>query len=229
MILQTILSDLPWTPYGIQCGDARTAAIVNQFLREAILDRHVYVSKVVGFTIKTNNTFRPYAGTYIARHKQVGDSYPELMLNLQDKVFVNTGLTTASTVLKPGDNTMETNVFGDLREIEAKALYTNNRICRCLEKEAILSCMLVYDCGYMHMATSSHIMKPEYFPCNVDYFIGDYFRILPPRRGDTIVQIRYYHGATEQDLRDILSKWFVAIATNSVREVEKIWLQRFVL
>lgn len=229
MIVQSILSDMQWTPYGIQCNSEKTASIVNLFMREAILDRHITVSKIAGFAIKTNNTFRPYAGTYIARHKQIGDSYPEVMLNLQDKVFINTGLYRASTLLTVGDNTMDKNVFGDLRDITAEALYTNNRICRCLDKEAILECILVYDCGYMNMAQSSKVVKSEYFPCTVDFYIGDFFRVLPPVPGSTLVQIRYYNGATEKNLREIMEKWFVWIQTGGIKGDEKLWLQSFVL
>ena len=80
MILETVLNKLEWTPYGIQCPDIMTAKIVHKFVREAVLDRHIYLNKVIGFTINTNNTFRPFAGTYIARHKQIGESYPEIMV-----------------------------------------------------------------------------------------------------------------------------------------------------
>lgn len=227
MILNYILSELPWTKYGIQCSNPNEALLVNKFMREAILDRHIYISKVVGFTIKTNNTFRPYVGTYIARHKQIGDSYPELMLNLQDKVFINTDLTRLGTVITTGDNTMQTNVFGDLRDVTVKTLYTNDRICRCLDKEAILELILVYGCGYYDMQHSSSILTPEYFPCNVDFYLGDFFRVLPPRRCESTVQIRYFNGATEEDLKDILTKWFVTTQTNCIVEEEKLWLSSF--
>lgn len=229
MIIDYILNNITWTPYGLECGNPNTAKVVHKFLREAVLDRHIYVSKVVGFAIKTNNTFRPFSGMSIARHKQIGESYPEIMVNLQDKVFLNDNADCLDTLLTTGMNTVTDNPFGDLRDYKAEVLYVNPNICRCLMKETIFRVQLQYDCGYRSMAENSKSLGNEFFPCYTDYSLVDYFRVLPMSPGSTLVPLRYYNGATEAQFKDILTKWLLHIKTNSLKKEESLWMQNFTL
>ena len=91
-MLKKILNELQWTPYGIACPDAKTAHTVHKFLREAVLDRHIYLSKIIGFAVKSSTHFSVYSGTYIARHVQLGESYPELTVKLSDKIYYQLNL-----------------------------------------------------------------------------------------------------------------------------------------
>lgn len=227
MILSTIINDLVWTPYGIQCPNEQVAHKVHKFLREAILDRHIYMHKIIGFAIKTNNTFRPYAGTYIARHKQIGESYPEVMVNMLDKVFLNATTDYLDTKLDTGMNTLLDHQFGDLKDVNCETLYTNPNICRCLMKETIFRVRIAYDCGYRSMADNSKELGSEYFPCYTDFSVANFFRVLPISPGDTLVPIRYYSGATEQNLKDLLLKWSIYIQTGSLKKGESLWVQSF--
>lgn len=227
MVLETILNSLMWTPYGIECGSVEMARIVHKFLREAVLDRHIYISKVIGFSVKTNNTFRPHSGMSIARHPQIGESYPEIMNNLSDKVFIGVNTDYLDTVLTVGDNDVVNQPFGDLRDYAAEVLYENPRICRCLMKETIFRVRIQYNCGFVSMPENSKVLTPDFFPCYTDYSLAEFFRVLPRTQDSTLVPIRYYNGATEQQFKDILSKWLVYSKTNSVSKEEALWMQSF--
>jgi len=229
-LLDNIINNLNWTPYGIECNNPMTAKVVHKFLREAILDRHVYINKIIGFSIISNSVFRNYKGMTIARHKQIGESYPEIMINLLDKVFINTSSDTLDTHLTTGMNTTLTNTFGDLRDYKAEVLYTKPDICRCLMKDAILRIQVQYDCGYRSMADNSKNLSDEFFPCYTDYSLADYFRVLPMSSpNQTLVPIRYYNGATERQLKDILTQWNIYIQTNSLKKEEAEWVHSFEL
>lgn len=229
MILNTILNSIAWTPYGLVCPDAVTAKVIHKFMREAVMDRHICISKVIGFTIKSNNTIRSAGNASIARHKQIGESYPELMCHLLDKVFINVNTDTLDMLLSVGMNTLENNCFGNLREYSAEVLYTDAGVCRCLKNDAILRVWLQYDCGYRGMASNSKILNKEFYPCYTDYSLEEYVRVLPMMRDQTLVPIRYYNGMTEEIFKNILSKWLVHLSTSSLKKEEKLWLQNFTL
>ena len=89
-MLDYVLNKTVWTPYGIECSDHATAKKVHKFMREAVLDRHICIRKVIGFSIHGDNGNKLYSGTYIARHINMGDSYPELAVVYSDKVFMTT-------------------------------------------------------------------------------------------------------------------------------------------
>lgn len=223
-----LISELPWTPYGIQCPDSKTAHYVHKFLREAVLDRHIYTTKVAGFTIETNNTFRASTGDYITRHEQIGESYPELMVKLQDKLFLNAGKNQLDIILETGMNTVDNIKIDDgehNRTIEI--LYVKPDICRCLKKETILRVSLLYDCGYKHMSETCKGLDSSFFPCNIDFGISAFYRVLPMQLNDTLVPIRYYNGATEAQFKDILKKWMIYCNTGNIKEEEELWLQSF--
>lgn len=227
MILQNILNDFTWTDYGIQCPDAYTAKAVHSFLREAILDRHIYINKIVGFKIKAASVMRAHAGTYIARHKQLAESYPEILTMLLDKVFLDTFDTELSAVLSQGANNLNTVNFTDSNGKVVDVLYTNPDICRVIEKNCVLQVKSVYDCGYRDMRLNSKKIGSEYFPCYTDFTLAEYFKIPPLIPGSTLVPIRFYHGANKEQLRGILTKYLVTIQTGGLRKEEKEWLQNF--
>lgn len=229
MVLDSIINKLQWTPYGIACTDTATTRIVHKFLREAILDRHIYVHKIIGFAVNSTKEFRPYSGVYIARHKQLGESYPEIMVNLQDKVFINTLGDSLDTVLVTGENNVIDQPFGDMRDYKAEVLYTNPYICRCLDKETIFRVRIQYDCGFKSMADNTKSLEDQFFPCYTDYSLSDYLRVLPMEPGATLVPIRYYHGITEAQFKDILTAWYVYVQTGSLKEEETLWMRSFML
>ena len=61
MIVETLLNDFSWSEDCIKCDDPGKAFVVYNFLRELLLDSHLYVTKVVGFHIK-NKTQRKIIG-----------------------------------------------------------------------------------------------------------------------------------------------------------------------
>lgn len=223
-----LLPQLEWTPYGVRCTDIRTTKAVHKFFREAILDRHIYITKPIGFTIATNNAFRAYSGNYIARHKQIGESYPEVMVNMFDKVFVNESEQVVKTILHTGDNLLPETKFGDLRNHTSHVLFTNPKICRCLKKETIFKVKLEYSHGYRDMQRNSTDLSPEYFPCITDFSLAEYIRVLPiPKDGDkTLVPMKFYNGCTMEDFQEIINKWVITIKSGNVDEEELIWLQQ---
>lgn len=223
MILQNIINNYTWNPYGIQCADAHTAKIVHAFLREAILDRHVYTNKIIGFKIKAAATSRPHAGTYIARHKQLAESYPEILTMLLDKVFLNTFDDEISATLSQGPNTVNDVYFLDSNGTIVNALFTRPELCRVIEKNCVLQLKTAYDCGFRDMRQNSKKIGPEYFPCYTDFSIADYVKVLPIKPGDTLVPIRYYHGANPDMLKQILTNYMIYIQSGSVKRSEKWW------
>lgn len=217
-----------WTPYGIQCGDPLIAKKVHRFMRQAILDRHVYINKIIGFTIKTNNTFRAGTGDYITRHEQIGESYPELMISLQDKIFLDTNAKELDVDLETGMNNVDNSIFRDVATGKtATVLYENCNICRCLKKSTILRVEIQYDCGFRAMPENCNYLDNSYFPCYTDYSLAPFYRVLPMEPGATLVPIRYCNKATEGQLKDILNTWSVYIKSGSVKMEEKEWLQSF--
>lgn len=226
-LISKVLS-LPWTPYGIQCRSKEEAFKVHKFMREAILDKHVYISKIIGFTIQSNNTFRVGTGDYITRHEQLGESYPELMIKLQDKVFLHAGQVFLEVFLHTGMNNVIDNPFiGVSNKLDIEFLYENPEICRCLKKDVVLRVALSYDCGYKHMSVTCKGLDKEFFPCCTDFTIAPFYRVLPKESESTLVPIRYFNGATESQLRDILRTWNTHIKVGNVRMEEKLWLQSF--
>ena len=196
-MLDMILDKLSWNPYGIVCPDSATAKKVHKFLREAILDSHVYITKVVGFSVSESNNAKTNSGNMIARHSNVGESYPEIMTNLSDKIFLDTQEDTYVMKLHQGLNTLNDNSFeGKLFDPTAKVLYSKPDICCCLSKETMFELKLKYDCGYSSMATNSALIDGEYFPCYTYFTLEPYVRILPMLPGATVVPVRYYNGCT---------------------------------
>ena len=227
MILQEIISKFVWTPYGIQCPDYATMKLAHKFLREAILDRHLCVCKVIGFEIKSATMSRAHTGTYIARHKQIAESYPEVMLNLSDKVFMTSLNGEITCGLETGQNTTHDTVFRDSEGKEVPVLFQNPDICRVIDKTCALRLKVVYDCGYRYCQANSKRIGSDFFPCYTDFYVGDFFRVLPPEPSGNIVSIRYYNGADVKMLQEMLQRYWVITQSGSLRKEEREWLQSF--
>lgn len=227
MILQDILNRCTWNAHGIQCPGDMYPRTVHKFLREAVLDRHIYLTKAIGFTFHTQSNQRTITGNYISRNKNIGESYPEVMKNLQDKVFINVSTDDCIVLLEPGMNTMHNIEFTD-NNVVLDCLYTNPDVCRCLNKNVMFKLKLLYDCGFRNMSQNSDNLSPEYYPCMTDYSLSPYVRILPMVELSNLIQIRYYNGMTPELFKDILSKWSIYIQTGSLKEGEIEWLRNFV-
>lgn len=230
MILEDIL-DMHWSPYGIACGDMNVTAKVRKFLREAVLDRHIYITKVVGYVLSSNNILRVSSGSYITRHEKLGESYSEIMVNLLDKVFLYSNDSEARIELECGMNTMHNNKFIDKSGKDIETLYVNDKVCRVLDGNIQLKLAMSYDCGYKSMPDNSKLLDSKYFPCYTDFSLQDYVRVPPrPRTGDLgVVELRYLNGMTEQIFKDILTKWLSYYKAGDIKEEERIWLQHSVL
>lgn len=224
MILDEVLQ-AQWTPYGIKCASAMDAKRLHKFLREAVLDRHICLHKVIGFQIASNVAYRSYVGTYIARHMQIGESYPQIVVNLLDKVFVGVDRDYAKCLLTPGMNTLENNTFNNGRNVQYNVLYTNPEICRCLTGSTYFNVKLVYDSGYRSMQENSKELSDSFFPCYTDYSLAEYVRVLPITGDPTIVPVRFYNGMSLETFISILTEWRAYIGTGSLRKEDALWLQ----
>lgn len=227
MIIKYLLDNCTWTEYGIQCPNANVARVLHKFLREAILDRHLYLCKVVGFGLKSHHKSRNHMGTYIARHQQVGESYPEVMVNLQDKIFMCDSSCVVRSVVAPGVGTVDNTLFYINRDTAVPVMCTQKNLCTAIGNQVLFDLQLAYDCGYRNNVTNSKMLDSSYFPCNTDFYAGDFFRVLPPQFGSKDIRINYYHGATVDTLRTLLGNWYKACISKSVRKEELVWVQNF--
>ena len=225
MILDNVLN-AQWTPYGVKCNSALEAKQIHKFLREAVLDRHICLHKAIGFKVNSNVAYRSYVGTYIARHMQLGESYPQMVVNLLDKVFLNVNANSAKCLLNTGSNTLDKVSFGDGRSKTYDVLYTDSELCRCLYDSTYFTVKLKYDCGFHSMDENSKELPSDYFPCYTDYSLTDYVRVLPMGDDVNIVPIRFYNGMTVEKFLDILKEWRVYINTGCLRKEDALWLQR---
>lgn len=222
MILQDIINNLQWTEFGVICSNPQSAKLVHKFLREAVLDRHIYINKVIGYHIMSGTSIRSYANKTISRHKQIGESYPEIVVLMKDKVFLS-DVKESITTLKTGLNRMSTNTWTDVDGV----LFTDDTICRCLNGECRFKVTLQYDCGFRSMAQNSNVLDGKFFPCFTDYSLQEYVRVLPMQPGTTTVPIRYYNGMTVDTFKSILSKWAEYIQQHGLKKEEQEWMQNF--
>lgn len=229
MIIDTILNKCTWSPYGITCPDVQTMRVVHRFMREAILDRHLYVNKVIGFQLSKSSISRGHAGTYIARHPQLCESYSEVMLSLSNKVFLSDVNGDILVDMNAGDNEVPKLMFVNEKQDFVKVLYEDPHVCRVVDKMCTLRLRTVYDCGYRSCQQNSKKVGQDFFPCCTDFSVGEFFRVLPPEPSGSTVSMRVYNGATWDDLRTLLQLYLKAIQEGSVRKEEREWLRSFML
>lgn len=225
MILDEVLN-AQWSPYGVTAASAADAKRFHKFLREAVLDRHICTHKVIGFLIDSNVATRGHVGTYIARHMQIGESYPQMIVNLLDKVFLDIKANSAKCLLKTGLNTLDNNSFGDGRNATYEVLRTNPEICRCLFNETYLTVKLAYDAGYRSMQENSKELGGKYFPCYTDFSLSDFVRVLPMQPGSKLIPVRFYSGMTLDKFKQILLEWKAFAGTGGLRKEDGVWLQQ---
>lgn len=226
MILDDVL-ELNWDASGIQCYSYEEAWIVHKFMREAIMDRHVYLSKVSSFSITSAFKFAKPGIKSIARHPQIGESYIEIMKNLQDKIFF-TNAKSLSIELACGVNNISNVVVKDTGSNSVVNLHVTDEICRCLTQTATLKIRLFYGCGYRDMAVNSEGLTAGYFPCIQDYNLQPYVRVCPLPKGTTKVPMRYYNGLSPALLKlSIFTKWQGIVKARDITEEELKWLSGF--
>ena len=211
----------------------------NRFLRQAILDRHICITKAIGvsFTCHTPTMKRAAHTVALEGYETVGESYPELMLNMQDKIFLDfttsiasTGVVALQAVPKLGENYLPTLMFKkSLMEADTSAvrvLHTNPYVMNLLATPLVMVVHTYYASGYLDMSKTSRIMDDKVFPFNTDFSLQDYVRILPPRPGDTAIKLRYYNGMNRNYFIAILKRWRQYIETNNCRKEERLWMQQ---
>lgn len=224
-----------WTPYGVDCGSESAAAIVYKFLREAVMDRHIYISKIIGFSFDKSDIARTGNGEYITRHKQIGESYPELINILGDKIFLEPeeGEYSAKLEVTEGNdfvngiNNVYTSPFLNKLNQQVEVLCTDPYLCRCLKGTNTLHVITAYDCGYRSTSYNSHIVKSNSFPCFTDHSLNDFVRVLPRSNPGPLVPIRFYNGMSVDHFKQILSNWGAVIKSSNIRKGERQWLRSF--
>lgn len=226
-MIDTVL-ELQWTPYGIECGNTALCKKAHKFLREAVLDRHIYLYKAIGFQFTEKSGFRLGNSNYVIRHEIIGESYPEVSVNLSDKVFMAANSGPVDVNLKVGMNMCDTSAFlqnnGDV-----ETMYTNNRICQLLKGSCHLKIHIARGHGYVSMSDNSKLLDASYFPMHTDYSLNDYVRIPPIEEGDTLVPIRYYNKMTPDKLKYFVAEWRALVQSYAVDKEEAAWVRRFTL
>lgn len=236
MILSEVIqSQANWDSIGIHCTDAVQFKRFHTFLREAVLDRHIPHHKIIGVSYMRGNKSlkRMRSFVNIEGNDSVGESFPELMRNLQDKIVLFDGVPTkelmeCTCTVTTGPNKLPDTVFKQKdTDITIEVLYLNDNMCVVMDDVVILQVFAYYNLGYMDMARTSHVLSKSVFPFYVDYSLQDYVRVLPPPPGDTsnIVRVRFYHGMTKEKFISILSKWEQSMANIDFGTEEKLWLQ----
>lgn len=220
MIVESLMKDMIWTPTGVKCPDNFTGRTIYNFLFELILDSHLYVTKPIGFDIE-NKTQRNKAGTYIARNVQIGESYAEMMVNLQDKVFTDTVDPIVKFSVKTG--------VAKCDAIPTPVLYTKDYICRVTDGECQIILKLCTGCGEMNLKETSERLDPKFFPMNTYFNIMDYVRILPKVDNFTTIDLRYYNGMNSDILKSMLLRYMGMIQQEVISEEEAAWVYSFTL
>ena len=227
MLFDLLSNDSAWTDYGINLPDQTTAKQVHKFLREALLDRHIYVTKVTAFKFDMTEHITASRKCTVGRKVVVGESYPEVLNNLQNKVFYRTGASSAIADLGTGVNSLDSVAF-QFRGSELPVLYDNPYLCRVIKGTGKLHVKLVWDCGFRDMNANSHKFESrentDYFPCYTDFSLNEFFRIPPMAQNSTMVCIRCYHNASLDAFRMMLVKWLHANNRAKLREEERQWL-----
>lgn len=220
MILETLIKDVTWSENGIHCNDETVGKKVYDFLYELILDSHLYVTKPIGFYIE-NSTNYARTGTYIARNAQIGESYPELMTNLQDKVFLRSTSPVVKAEMSCGR--MTTDIFNE------EVLCISNYVCRVLDGNCKIVVKLATDCGYKTLKDTSKQLDSKFFPMNTYFNINDYVRIIPQVEQFRDIELRYYHGMTHKMLQEMLQRYMGMLNNMNVSEEERAWALSYTL
>lgn len=228
-LLDSILQDTVWTDESIICQSEEQAKLFHTFLREAILDRHIYNARVAGVAVKSTISKHSVAKTYIAKHQDVGESYAELTTQLTDKLFFITDNEVADIDLTKGVNKASECKFIHGGK-PLSCLYVNDLLCRAIKDNVRLSLFITYNSGYKSMADNSVAIMSQhsskYFPCNTDYSLAQYVRVLPPRPG-CVINVRFYNGMTPDIFKLVLSNWNVVLDSGKLVKEDREWLEKY--
>lgn len=224
MLLNDILSGgVEWTPQGIQCSTEAGTMKVFKFIREAVLDRHIYISKAVGarFTNDIHGKASTDGKIHIEGHYNCGESYPELMVHLNDKIYlVEPSMETLNFTCRPGVVNI-TDVM-----VASGVLYLDPYLLRVLTNVMTLEVTIRYGCGFSSMSKNSRI-KSDMFPFYTDYSLAEYVRVLPTMPGEKFIKMKFLNGMTVDKFLNILKRWSKAVDARDVSKEELIWLQSF--
>lgn len=224
MLLNSIVNGaVQITEKGIQCSTPDGAWRVFNFMRQAILDRHIYITKAVGVHFLKDVHAKPSANgnIHIEGYYNCGESYPELMVHLSDKIYLvppsteklditcNPGIVRVPDVL---------NTSG--------VLFTDPYMLRVLSNSMVMQLTLKYDCGFRTMSFNSKVSS-QMFPFYTDNSLDSFVRVLPMQRGQTLVPMRFLHGMTVAKFMTILTNWNNAAIARDINKEELVWLQSF--
>lgn len=223
MIVDTVLEQFDWSGSSLSNPDPELTYDAYRFIRELILDSHLYVTKVVGFYIK-NKSMRSKSGTYIARNVQIGESYAEMMVKLSDKLFISMPETDFNVNIHEG--VVKASDITDLPG-SGKLLYTVDDICRVTTGDCTLCLKLQTNCGYRGMKQNSSELPNDYFPMNTYFNIYDYVRVLPMMYGSTKIPLRLFNGMTLDILKVLITQYHDAILSEMISEEELKWVYGF--
>lgn len=219
----------------IRCSNAEQYALYFRFLRQAVLDRHIPHYKVIGVSYvrsdKSLKRLRSFVN--IEGNDSVGESFPELMLNLQDKIFLLKGEQSGRVVpvtctASTGTLTAPQAEFRNEAQSSVQYLYTNKSVFTVMNDIVIIQLHLQYGVKFHDMAATSKLLTKTVFPFYVDYSLQDYVRILPPMQGlrDNVIRLRYSNGMTKSIFLSILNEWYDSLQVRDFGQEEKLWLQR---
>ena len=225
MLIHRILNELKVTSEGVTCSSEEERRVVHKFLREAVMDRHIPVYKVTGIAITSLTAKSVYTSSQIARNKQIGESYAELTVNMLDKTFIVSNNDTLTADLHIGENFLPDVKFKAYNK-EAMCFYTNPRLCRVIDGNVGMKIAIERGTGYKSMASNSETLKSGYFPCNTDFSINEFVRVLPIVDG-VHIPIRYFNGFNVDMFNALLTLWRIDIDNKVVSEEDKPWLYSF--
>lgn len=224
MLLDDIVSGaVQITEQGIQCATPDGAWRVFNFMRQAILDRHIYITKAIGVQFVNDVHAKATIGgnIHIEGYYNCGESYPELMVNLSDKIYlVPSNLEVLDITCNPGVVNVQ-----DVLNAQG-VLYTNPYMLRVLSNAMVMRLTLKYDCGFRTMSYNSRISS-NMFPFYTNNSLDQFVRVIPMRKGETFVPMRFRHGMTPQKFMQILTNWQRAASARDIAKEELIWLQNF--
>ncbi len=224
MLLDDIVNGaIPLTNEGIVCSTPDGAWRVFNFMRQAILDRHIYITKAIGvrFIKDVRAKVSANGNLHIEGYYNCGESYPELMVKLSDKVYlVPPNVETLDVTCNPGVINAKNAFQGD------SVLYTNPYMLRVLSNAMVMRLTLKYDCGFKSQSFNSRVSS-DMFPFYTDNSLSDFVRVLPMQRGQTLVPMRFRNGMTVEKFMYILRNYQQAAEARTISKEETVWLQNF--
>lgn len=210
------ITALDWSENEIVFPNAAMYKKAFKFIREAILDRYLYNTRVIGFRF-TESSYafsRGMCQEATIRHMQVGDAYPEMILNLKDKVFLSKPNGDSPAVMRTqvGVNYLPERKFSTTSFSENKTnysvLFTNPYVCRIAEaknQNIDLYVRVAEGCGYVPMEVNSKLIPKDYFPCYTDYSLTEFVRVLPPDKDSNkpVIKFMFRNGMTSMALKGL--------------------------